>query len=726
MPLSAKTIRTQISILKPLLSSCSLATLRKGQNAIGELMEFRLRHQTVIKHHAFERFQGGWVIPKDQRRPGVILYLHGGGYTCGNLEYALGFGSVLAVQTGMRVFCAAYRLAPEHPFPAALDDTLEAYEYLLQKGHQPQQIALCGESAGGGLCYSLCNKLQEKGMPLPGGIIALSPWTDLTASGNSYLLNRDIDPSMTREVLDFYAKNYATDLTDPLVSPLFADLSGMPPSLIFVGGDEIMLSDSQHIHEKLCSAGCISQLVVTPERWHAYLLYNLEEDQKDFDEINRFLTKRVCEESKLRWMRLDNAAKIYPAARRENWSSLFRLSMTLTEEIDVPVLQSALDVTVRRFPSFAARLRRGVFWYYLQQLPAAPMVQPEYSYPMPRMDRDEIRKCAFRVIVYKNRIALEVFHCLTDGNGALVFLKSLVAEYLQQKYDISIPAEHGVLGRLEEPSEAEIEDSFQKYPGTLNASRKENNAWKIKGELDPTGFLHLTCFEMSAEQVRAAAHQHGVSVNTFLAAALFMAIQQLQIEQEPVQSRRGPIRVLLPVNLRKLFPSTTLRNFAMYFTPEILPKLGFYEFQEICKVIDHSKGMEVTPKRMSMRIAANVGSERMLVIKLMPLFIKNFVMKAVFDAVGERKACLSMSNLGNVQLPDAMMPYVEHLDFILGIQATRPHNCGVITFKDKVRVNFIHNLRHPVLEQHYHRVLQSLGISATVESNQQEDGVCTV
>jgi NRPS condensation-like uncharacterized protein len=362
-----------------------------------------------------------------------------------------------------------------------------------------------------------------------------------------------------------------------------------------------------------------------------------------------------------------------------------------------------------------------VFWYYLQQLQHAPAVQQEYSYPVTRMGRDEIRQCAFRVIYYRNRIALEVFHCLTDGNGALIFLKTLVAEYLQQKHGITIPTEHGVLGRLEDPSEAEMEDSFQKYAGTLSASRKENTAWKLREPLDPTGFLHVTCFHLPADAVHTAAHAHGVSVNTFLSAALMMALQQLQLEREPNQKRRSPIRILLPVNLRKLFPSTTLRNFAMYFTPEILPKLGFYSFQEICQIIDHSKGIEVTPKRMSMRIAANVGSERMMVVKLMPLFVKNLVMKAVFDAVGERKSCLNMSNLGKVQLPEEMMAYVKRLDFILGIQATKPHNCGVITFKDTVYVNFIRNIRDSILERHYYQVLQSLGIPVTVESNQQED-----
>ena len=336
------------------------------------------------------------------------------------------------------------------------------------------------------------------------------------------------------------------------------------------------------------------------------------------------------------------------------------------------------------------------------------------------MSRDEIRKCAFRVIAYRNRIALEVFHSLTDGNGALVFLKSLVAEYLQQKYGIQIPATCGVLGRLEEPTEAEMEDSFQKHAGNLCASRKENNAWKLREPIDPSGFLHLTCFQIPVDNLKTKAREYGVSINTFLAGALMMALQNLQLEREPNPNHRDPIRILLPVNLRKLFPSTTLRNFAMYFTPEILPKLGYYEFSEICQVIDHSKGIEVTPKRMSMRIAANIGSERMMVVKLMPLFIKNMVMKAVFDAVGERKSCLSMSNLGNVSLPEEMMPYVQRMDFILGVQATKPNNSSVITFKDTTYVNFIRNIREPALERHFHKVLQALDLPVTVESNQQE------
>ena len=157
---------------------------------------------------------------------------------------------------------------------------------------------------------------------------------------------------------------------------------------------------------------------------------------------------------KLRWMRLDNAAKIYPAARSQTWSNVYRLSATLCEPIDVPVMQSALDLTVQRFPSIAARLRRGVFWYYLQQLHSAPKIRPEFSYPLTRMGFSETRQCALRVIVYQNRVAIELFHSLTDGTGALTFLKNLVAEYLQLRYG----AENVTFSPWFQSLKAEIDD----------------------------------------------------------------------------------------------------------------------------------------------------------------------------------------------------------------------------------------------------------------------------
>lgn len=296
MPLGEKMLRLQLSLLHPILENLNTDTVRSAQEKIGALMSRMHRGKVDSSALQFDNFTAEWVIPKTLTRSGVILYLHGGGFVTGDIEYAKGGGSMLAANNGMRVFCVAYRLAPEHPFPAALDDAFEAYKYLLDEGFAADEILLCGESAGGGLCFSLALRLRDAGLPLPKGIIAMSPWTDLTFSGESMENNKD-DPSLSRHTLEYYASAYVTNehsaapFDHPLVSPLFADLHTLPPSLIFAGGSEMLLSDAVRIHEKLLDAGCSSELVVAPDMWHVYLLYGIKAADDGHERIGQFIEK---------------------------------------------------------------------------------------------------------------------------------------------------------------------------------------------------------------------------------------------------------------------------------------------------------------------------------------------------------------------------------------------------------------------------------------------------
>ena len=292
----------------------------------------------------------------------------------------------------------------------------------------------------------------------------------------------------------------------------------------------------------------------------------------------------------LLWVRLDNAAKIYPAARRRNWSNVYRQSVTLHEEVDAVVLKSALRVVVKRFPTIAARLRKGLFWYYLQQVPSTPDIKEEYSYPITYMSKEEARKCAFRVIAYKNRIAVEFFHALTDGNGALVFLKNLVAEYLEQRHGIAIPFENGIVDRKEPPKKEELVDDFPKYAGKVLASRKDTNAWHMYGTTTKNGYLHATCFKLPVKEALDFAHRYKVTLTTFISAVMMLALYNLQHEKNPNVKKQKLIKLLIPINLRQLYPSKTLRNFAMYTIPEIDPRLGEYTLEEICKIVHHKMG----------------------------------------------------------------------------------------------------------------------------------------
>lgn len=289
MELLTKILRSQLSLVNKLSDSCCIKNSRAVQDKLGSIMAHE--YLTDVTYHAVDtaEFQGEYIIPNNRENDGVILYLHGGGYCSGDMQYAKGFGTILAAQENIDVCCTAYRLAPENPFPAALDDATSAYRRLLKDGYSPEKIILCGESAGGGLVFSLALRLKEENLPMPCGIIAISPWSDLTMSGISYEKNRENDPSMTLKRLRFYAEQYTENASDPLVSPLFGDLEGLPPSLIFVGGDEIMLSDSVELHKKLIDSGCVSNIRIAPDMWHIYLLYGIKEAKEDRKLITDFL-----------------------------------------------------------------------------------------------------------------------------------------------------------------------------------------------------------------------------------------------------------------------------------------------------------------------------------------------------------------------------------------------------------------------------------------------------
>jgi len=257
-----------------------------------EILKTKVSFETV----EFDRFTACFAESNNCVEPcdRVILYLHGGGYTAGGLDYAKGFGALLAAQTHVTVLCIAYRLAPEHKFPAAQDDAMDAYQYLLDSGYSPDKIAVAGESAGGGLALSLVLRLRDEGKPLPSCIVAISPWADLTLSGSSYNNNVRLDPTLIRESLAYYVIAYAAGHEDEAyVSPVLGDFAGFPPTLLFAGSDEILLSDAKTVYKRLKKAGVESTLVVEDGMWHVYPLYGTPEGKKALLDMALFLRSRL-------------------------------------------------------------------------------------------------------------------------------------------------------------------------------------------------------------------------------------------------------------------------------------------------------------------------------------------------------------------------------------------------------------------------------------------------
>lgn len=427
-----------------------------------------------------------------------------------------------------------------------------------------------------------------------------------------------------------------------------------------------------------------------------------------------------------RWLKLDNAAKIYPAAQNRMWTAMFRESVTLKEPVDNKILEQALRDTLSRLPSFAVSLHKGVFWYYLEQLDGAPPVCEDARNPCSKLEPRHNGGFQLRVRYFDRRIAVEFMHTLADGMGGMTFLKTLTARYLELKYGASIPKGAQILDCADAPAPEEMEDSFLKNTGRMSASRHEANSFRIKGTHELDRFLNVTTGIVDSSLIHSKAREKGVSVTEYTASVLIMAIARIERKTLPHKRKPPVIKVSLPVNLRRIFPSRTLRNFASYINVGIDPAFGEYTFDEILSIVHHQMGIELNEKSLRAKFTANVQTEKNIAMRIMPLFIKNIAMKLAFNLVGDIKTSTTISNLGVITVPPEMAAYVERMDFLLGPLSKNPVACGAVTYNGKLYLNFTRTIEESVVEREFFTSLVKLGIPVLIESNRRENECLTV
>lgn len=241
-------------------------------------------------------YKAEWVIPPEEDPEKVIFYTHGGGYGMGDLISSRALVAPIAKKTGIRVFSFEYRLAPEHPFPAAFDDAKKAYEYVLGQGYSPGNIIAFGESAGGGLAVSNILRLIAEGKEAPKCLVTISPWSDLTATGQTYFLNEDKDPLLRGKYLKRLADSYVGDDSplNPYISPAFASYDDrFPPTLIQAGSDEVLLDDSKLLYNAMKDGGVDVDIEIYPKMWHVFHIWQIEESDKAITAIDEFIKRKV-------------------------------------------------------------------------------------------------------------------------------------------------------------------------------------------------------------------------------------------------------------------------------------------------------------------------------------------------------------------------------------------------------------------------------------------------
>ena len=417
-----------------------------------------------------------------------------------------------------------------------------------------------------------------------------------------------------------------------------------------------------------------------------------------------------------KWYRLDTAALIFPAIARSDWSNAFRISASLAEPVDPAILQRAADDMRLRFPSFFVTLRKGVFWYYLEERGQAVEVQGDYAYPLTFMSSRELRRSCLRILFYKNRIAVEFFHSLTDGRGGSIFVCNLAARYLELKYGLSIPREGLICDLSQPPSPEELEDSFLKNAAEAASGRREEKSFRLRGTREPRGFRTLTTGIADTRALLDAAHRFQVTVTALLAAVMAESVIAIQDAQLP-RRRQRPVKITVPVDLRRLYGSRTLRNFSLVLNVGVDPRYGQYSLEELCRSIYHQLCANATPQNMAGMIAANVQPQKLIPLRLAPLFLKDFVMDLVYRRSGEGGGSLNISNIAGLALPEALQPYVARMEFIIGPQRSYPNNCSVLSYGGKTYINMIRSIRESELERRFFSRLVEIGIPVEIECN---------
>lgn len=263
---------------------------RHSQDHVGALLGNS--KDVLFKPLTIGDMEAEWVcVDRVHMKKYVILYCHGGGYSTGSTVYARTLTSKLAASTSMDVLCFDYRLAPEHPYPSALEDAMKAWDYLMLLGYGARDVIIAGDSAGGNLALSLVLKLKAERRLLPRGLVLLSPWTDLTSSGKSHETRRELDPVLDEDYLDRMIQNYASeeDLKNPYISPLFGDFTGFPPTLIQVGDNEILLSDSLSLHKKMVKENVPVKIDVYKRMWHVFQMSPLKTAHEAMEQCAEFI-----------------------------------------------------------------------------------------------------------------------------------------------------------------------------------------------------------------------------------------------------------------------------------------------------------------------------------------------------------------------------------------------------------------------------------------------------
>lgn len=408
------------------------------------------------------------------------------------------------------------------------------------------------------------------------------------------------------------------------------------------------------------------------------------------------------------WTKLDNAAKIFPPASSNRDTKVFRFSCQLFEDVDKYYLQRALDMTLKRFPFYRSILKKGIFWYYLEETRLLPVVTEEHNPPCSPIYDANNKGLLFEVTYYKKRINLEVFHALSDGTGALQFIKTIVTNYLNLKYK-----KEGANFKLEDYDASSSQmtlDGFSKYFSKVKVKRiKAPKAYRFKGERYPNFRIGVVELIVSSNEVKEAAKKQNATITEYLTALLISSIG----DNISNRDKKKPVTVSVPVNLRSFFPTKTSRNFfSVINIPHNFETQGD-KFEDILANIQSFLKENLSEEKLQEKINLFASLENKYASRLLPLMIKIPSLK-IASKISDKAVTTAFSNVGQVKMPVGTNEYIDMFSVFVSTSKTQ---ITMISFEDKMAITFTSSFTNQDVECSFIDKLNQAGINICINTN---------
>ncbi len=413
------------------------------------------------------------------------------------------------------------------------------------------------------------------------------------------------------------------------------------------------------------------------------------------------------EDRKSSWRKLDNSAKIFPISSGKKYSTVFRLSALLKENIDKNTLEEAVKKTLKKYKSFKVKMKEGFFWYYLEENFKEPIIEEEKDYPCKYIEPKTNNGYLFKVTYFEKKINIDIYHALTDGGSGTVFFREIIYTYLELKHKDEFENNERIARKIEDY----IEDSYIKnYNKKLSKRDQSGKAFEVKGKKIKLGAISAIHEIIDLEDLKREAKKYQATITQYLTSVLIYSIYNANYKNS-----KRPIKTCIPVNLKKYFPSDTMSNFFSYITI-VTNKEKIASFENLMEFVKKEFKEKLTEEEIIKTMSANVKLGNNLFIKSIPLILKKIIVRLSYMEI-RKYTTITYSNIGRIGIIGDYQKYIDYFLMLIAPEPVEKIKCSSCSFENKMVFTFTSILNSNEIEKFFYEFLKSQNIKVEIESN---------